>query len=178
MRRSCALVLCALLSGALVPTFAAGAHATTRRGKSVDECTLLTTAQAATIMGAKPDGPGAPDNEACSWQTDPYDRTNLAFVTVEVQPLAKYRRGYPDVRTYLDESTTVGIDRLAGVGSEAYSTYSALSGPGSADGITVRVGKQVLSVGFQAADRVEKPSPEFDRIVRIVKKMVAKLKSA
>jgi hypothetical protein len=148
------------------------------RAKPVDECTLLTPRQAAKIMGAKPYSAGAPDNGGCSWETDPSDRSNLAYVTVKVEPLKKYLGSYPNIRTFLDESTTVGIDELPGVGNEAFSTYSALSGPGSSDGITVRAGKQVLSVGFQATDRVENPSPEFAATVAIVKKMVAKVKQA
>ncbi|MCJ7437355.1 MAG: hypothetical protein MUP97_06290 [Acidimicrobiia bacterium] len=174
MRRA-AIPLACLLVLATVLT-AASARAAPRRPKRVNECTLLTTGQAGTIMGAEPYARGAPDGEACSWQTDPTDRANLRYVVVTVEGLAKYLGKHPDVRTFLDESTTVGIDPLPGVGSEAYSTYSALSGPGSSDGITVRVGKQVLSVGFQATDRVENPSPEFDQIVAIVQKMAAKLR--
>jgi hypothetical protein len=174
MRRTAIPLTCFLVIATVVT--AASAAATPRRAKPVNECTLLTTAQAATIMGAEPYGRGAPDNGGCSWQTDPTDRANFRYVVVTVKGLAKYLGKYPDVRTFLDKSTTVGIDPLPGVGSEAYSTYSGLSGPGSSDGITVRVGKQVLSVSFQATDRVENPSPELDQIVQIVRKVVAKLR--
>jgi hypothetical protein len=177
MRRTGALLSClvvTVLAGvALSGVVPAGAAP---RAKSVDECRLLTTKQAEVIMRTEPFGRGAPDNDGCSWQTDPTDRANLAYVTVTVLPLAKYLRDSPDVRTFLDETTTVGIDDLPGVGSEAYSTYSGLTGPGASDGITVRVGKQVMSIGFQPAERIENPSAEFDRVVTIVEKMVAKLK--
>ena len=155
---------------------AAGPAGAGVRTETLDECKLLTKRQATTIMGAKPYAPGSEDNGGCSWETDPTDRANLAYVTVKVEPLEKYLGTYPSIRSYLDESTTVGIDKLPGVGNQAFSTYSALSGPGSSDGITVRVGNQVLSIGFQATERVENPSPQFDATVEVVKKMVAKLR--
>jgi hypothetical protein len=83
---------------------------------------------------------------------------------------------YPNVRTYFDKSTTVGIDVLAGVGDEAFSTYSALSGPGTSDGLTVRVGKNVLSIGLQRTTPLPNSSPDFDQTVAIVKTIVPKLR--
>ncbi len=171
------LVALLLTAPVLAGTLPAGAAVL--GAKTVDECKLLTRKQAAVFMQVKPFDAGAPDNDGCSWQTDPSDRSNgFSYVTVTVLPLAKYLRDYPDVRTFLDESTTVGIDDLPGVGSEAYSTYSGFTGPGASDGITVRVGKQVMSIGYQPAEKIENPSPEFDRVVAIVKKMVAKLKGS
>jgi hypothetical protein len=157
----------------------AAAPAAGASNRAVDECTLLTNAQARAIMGTKPYSVGAPDNGGCSWGSDPYDRTHITFVTLKVQPAAKLLARYDDdLRTYLDESTNVGIDPLPGVGDEAFSTYSPLSGPGTADGISVLVGKRVVEIGFQPVDPVQNPSPAFDRVVRIVKKVVAKVRAS
>ncbi len=168
--RSALVVVLVVLVVAVMP--AAGA-------RSVSECALLTETQAAKIMGTKPFSSGTPDNGGCSWETDPADRANgVAFVTLKVEPAKQLLERYNgDLRTYLDQSTNVGIDLLPGVGDEAFSTYSPLSGPGSADGFTVLIGKQVLDVGVQPVERLENPSPEFDRVVKIVKKMVAKVRS-
>lgn len=161
----------AMLLAATVPASA--------RPARIDECKLLTDAQAETIMGTEPFAPGAPDNGGCSWQTDPSDRANgLAYVTLKVQPAKKVLADYDgDLRTYLDESTTVGIDELAGVGDEAFATYSVLSGPGTADGISVMVGNQLLQMSFQPVEPVQNPSDELGQIVRIVKKAVAKVRT-
>lgn len=174
--RSRRLPLVVVLAAAVVLTVVVPASA---RPARVDECKLLTDAQAETIMGTEPFAPGAPDNGGCSWQTDPSDRANgLAYVTLKVEPAKKVLADYDgDLRTYLDESTTVGIDKLRGVGDEAYSTYSALSGPGTADGIWVIVGDQLLHTGFQPVEPVQNPSDELDQIVRIVKKAVAKVRA-
>ena len=67
--------------------------------------------------------------------------------------------------------------RLQGVGDGAFSTYSPLSGAGTADGISVLVGKRVLEMGFQPTERVKKPSPEFDRIVRFAQGIVKKMRA-
>jgi hypothetical protein len=180
--RRIAVLLAAILAGILVTsTIVApgvlGATRSSRARRSINPCTLLTAAQAATVMGVEPVGGAFRDGGGCSWQTDPTDRANLAYVTIEVQPLKKLLgKKYPDVRTYLDKSTTVGIDALPGVGDEAFSTYSALSGPGTSDGMTVRVGKNVLSIGFQRTTPVANPSPQLDQIVTIVKTIVAKLR--
>jgi hypothetical protein len=181
MMRRIAVLLTVILAGILVTStiVAPGALGVTRSNRarrSINPCTLLTAAQATTVMGVTPVGGGFRDGGGCSWQTDPADRANLAYVTIKVQPLKKLLgTKYPDVRTYLDKSTTVGIDALPGVGDEAFSTYSALSGPGTSDGMTVRVGKNVLSIGFQGTTRVANPSPQFDQIVTIVKSIVPKL---
>jgi hypothetical protein len=171
-----------LLAGMLGVSFATapgalGAIRSDRALRSINPCTLLTDAQATTVMGVAPLGGGSPDHGGCSWQTDPADRTNLSYVTLEAQPLKKLLgKKYRNVRTYLDQTTTVGIDPLPGVGDEAFSTYSALSGPGTSDGITVRVGKNVLTIGFQRMTPVANPSPEFDQIVSVVKTIVPKLR--
>jgi hypothetical protein len=180
--RRIAVLLTAILAGILVTStiVAPGAFGATRLNRarrSINPCTLLTTAQATTVIGVEPVGGAIRDRGGCSWQTDPTDRTNLAYVTIDVQPLKKLLgKKYPNVRTYLDKSTTVGIDALPGVGDEAFSTYSALSGPGTSDGITVRVGKNVLSIGFQRTTPVANPSPELDQIVTIVKTVLPKLR--
>jgi hypothetical protein len=149
------------------------------RALAVDECTLLTKKQAATIMQAKPFEDGRPDNGGCSWETDPYDRVNYSYVTVKVESLKKFLGGtYPDVRTAIDESTNVGIEPLDDVGSEAFLTFSPLLGEGYVDGVTVRVGKQVLDLGFQPTEKVANPSDELDDVISIVKKMAAKVRSS
>jgi hypothetical protein len=165
-----------LVTGAIVAPAALAATDPNRAQRSTNPCTLLTTAQATTVMGAEPAGSGYRDHGGCSWQTDPTDQANLAYVTLKVQPLKQLLGKYPDVRTYLDRSTTVGIDALRGVGDEAFSTHSALSGPGTSDGMTVRLGKRVLSIGFQRPTPVANPSPELDQIVTIVKGIVPKLR--
>jgi hypothetical protein len=171
-----------VLAGTLVTiTIAAsvayGATRSTQSLRSINPCTLLTSAQATTVMGADPVGGAFRDHGGCSWQTDPSDRANLAYVTIDVQPLKKLLgKKYPNVHTYLEKSTTVGIDTLPGVGDEAFSTYTALSGPGTSDGLTLRVGKNVLTIGSQRATPVANPSPEFDKIVAIVKSTVPKLR--
>ena len=191
--RRIAVLLAAILAGILVTsTIVApgvlGATRSNRARRSINPCTLLTAAQATTVMGVEPVGgairdgggfrlSGLDGGALCSWQTDPTDRANLAYVTIEVQPLKKLLgKKYPDVRTYLDKSTTVGIDALPGVGDEAFSTYSALSGPGTSDGMTVTVGKNVLSIGFQRTTPVANPSPQLDQIVTILKTIVPKLR--
>ncbi len=172
MRRTyVALLVCALaLSGVAVVVVPAGA--------AIDECDLLSDSQAKTIMRAKPYGPGtANEYGECTWQTDPYDRQHLAGVTVKVEKRAKLLARYDDdLRTYIDESTNVGIDPLPGVGDEAFSVYDPLTGPGASSGIDVAVGKRILSISYIPAKRVENPSPEFDQIVKIVKKVVAKVR--
>lgn len=178
MRRTASLVSCTLAALLLMGAFATSAGAAPSK-KTVDECKLLTTKQAAVIMQTEPYSDGSPDNDGCSWETDPTDRANgFAYVTVTVEALKAFLGSHPDVRTAIDESTNVGIDPLPGVGSEAYSTYSPLSGPGTADGFTVRVGKQVLEIGVRPVTSIENPSPELDQVVKIVKKMVAKVKSS
>lgn len=176
MRRAFALFIVAIVGVLAIGVLPAAGS----RTRAVDECKLLTDSQARTIMGTEPFGDGSPDNGGCSWETDPSDRANgYAYVTVKVEPAKKLLKRYDgDLRTYLDESTNVGIDPLPGVGDEAFSTYSPLSGPGSADGITVLVGSRVLRIGFQPAERVENPSPALDRVVRIVKKVVAKVRAS
>lgn len=176
--RSMAVLLVSALSLTVVGAAATAGGASAPRVKAIDECKLLTAKQAATIMGTKPFSPGAPDNDGCSWETDPTDRAHLAYVTITVFGLKKYLHGKPDIRTEIDESTNVGIDPLPGVGDEAFSTYSPLSGPDSADGITVRVGKQVFAMGFQPVTKVANPSPELDAIIAIVKKAVAKVEKS
>ena len=170
--RRIVIIMCAL-TAVVAPTSLAGA----RVPSAIDECTLLTNAQARTIMHAKPYSDGAPDNGGCSWQTDPYDRLHLAGVTVKVESRAKVLARYgDDLRTYLEESTNVGIDPLPGVGDEAFSIYAPLTGPGASSGIEVAVGKWILSIEFQPSARVENPSSEFSRIVKITKKVVAKVR--
>jgi hypothetical protein len=171
MRRTCsALMLILAVSGLAAISTAGNAAA------AIDECKLLTNAQARAIMGTKPVGGATPDNGGCSWQSDPYDRAHLAFVTLTVEPASKLLARYgDDLQTYLDESTNVGIDPLDGVGDEAFSTYSPLSGPGTADGISVRGGTRVVQLGFQPIASVKNPSPELDRVVRIVKQVVRKV---
>lgn len=171
MRRIPILFLASLVIVAL----SSGAASASARS-AVNECTLLTKTQVATIMGTKPVSK-APDNEGCSWSTDPLDRANLAYVTTKVVPQKTFVRDYPDVRTAIDESTNVGIEPLDGVGSEAFLTYSPLTGEGYVDGVTVRIGKQVLTLGFQPVERVANPSEQLDDIVSVVKKMVAKVKA-
>ena len=155
------LVALLLTAPVLAGTLPAGAAVL--GAKTVDECNLLTRKQAAVFMQVKPFDAGAPDNDGCSWQTDPSDRSNgFSFVTVTVLPLTKYLRDYPDVRTFLDESTTVGIDDLPGVGSEAYSTYSGFTGPGASDGITVPSASR--SCRSATSGREDRESvAEFDR---------------
>lgn len=163
--------MCAL-TAVVGPMSAAGA----RVPAAIDECSLLTNAQARTIMQAKPYSDGAPDNGGCSWQTDPYDRLHLAYVTVEVQRRGKVLARYgDDLRRFLEESTNVGIDALADVGDEAFSVYAPLTGPGASSGIEVAEGPWIVSIGFQPSERVENPSPELSRIVKIARKVVAKL---
>ena len=145
---------------------------------AVDECTLLTKKQAATIMQTKPFEDGAPDNGGCSWQTDPSERAGYAYVTAKVESLKAFLGDHPDVRTAIDESTNVGIEPLDGVGSEAFLTYSPLIGEGYVDGVTVRFGKQVLELGFQPVDKVANPSDELDDVIAIVEKMVAKARAS
>jgi hypothetical protein len=188
MRRIAVLLAGILVTSAIVAPGVLGATRSNRARRSINPCTLLTAAQATTVMGVEPVGGAFRDGGGCSWQTDPTDRANpngdlrralgeVAYVTIEVQPLKKLLgKKYPDVRTYLDKSTTVGIDALPGVGDEAFSTYSALSGPGTSDGMTVRVGKNVLSIGFQPTTPVANPSPQLDQIVTIVKTIVPKLR--
>ena len=147
-----------------------------RRTTAVDECTLLTQTDAAKIMGVEPYAPGAFDTGGCSWNTDPADRAHFAYVYVKVEGRKSYLGKYPDIHTFLDKSTTVGIDPLRGVDDKAFSTYSGLSGPGSSDGITVAVGKRVLSISFQATQRVVNPSPTFDRVIKVVRRIVARLR--
>ena len=160
---SCALAL------AIAPSTLSGA----RVSSAIDECTLVTNAQARKIMQAKPYSDGAPDNGGCSWETDPYDRQHLAFVTVKVERRATVLARYSDdLRSYLDESTNVGIDPLPDVGDEAF------TGPGASSGIYVAVADSILSIEFQPLERVENPSPAFSRIVKIVKKVVAKVRKA
>jgi hypothetical protein len=168
--------LVVVLASALVVAVVSPAVARTAR---IDECKLLTVAQAETIMGTEPFGGGSPDNGGCSWQTDPSDRASgLAYVTLKVDAARKVLADYDDdLRTYLDESTNVGIDELPGVGDEAFSTYSPLSGPGTSDGLSVLVGDRLLRIGFQRAESVQNPSDELDQIVRIVKKAVAKVRA-
>ncbi len=166
---SCALAL------AIAPSTLSGA----RVSSAIDECTLVTNAQARKIMQAKPYSDGAPDNGGCSWETDPYDRQHLAFVTVKVERRATVLARYSDdLRSYLDESTNVGIDPLPDVGDEAFSIYDPFTGPGASSGIYVAVDDSILSIEFQPLERVENPSPAFSRIVKIVKKVVAKVRKA
>ena len=165
-----------LVTGTIVAPAALAATGSNRARRSTNPCTLLTTAQATRLMGTEPAGSGYHDHGGCSWQTDPTDRANFAYVTLKVEPLKQLLGKYADVRTYLEKSTTVGIDALPGVGDEAFSTFSALSGPGTSDGMTVRVGKRVLSIGFQRPTPVANPSPELDRIVTIVKGIGPKLR--
>ncbi len=162
---------------ALLVTTLAGAAAA--KPKGINECKLLTDAQAEAIMGVEPYGKPAPDNGGCSWQTDPYDRETIAYVTLKVEKAAPVLSDYGgDLRTYLDESTNVGIDELADVGDEAFTTYSPLSGPGTVDGVSVLVGKQLLQLGIRPVETVENPSAELDELVGIVKKVVAKVQRA
>jgi hypothetical protein len=139
---------------------------------SVDECALLTDEEAAELMLVEPYAPGAPDNDACSWSTDPVDRELFAYVLLEVQPLEEVLDGrYPDYRTYLDESTTVGIEDLTGLGDEAFIVTPALSGIG----IDVVDGEQVVSLSIQPAEPYDADSPEFERAVEIMQEVLDRL---
>jgi hypothetical protein len=171
MRRTCSALVLIFAVSILAAIPAAGTAAA-----AIDECKLLTNTQARAIMGTRPVGGATPDNGGCSWQSDPSDRANLTFVTLKVESASKLLARYDDdLGTYLDESTNVGIDPLDGVGDEAFSTYSPLSGPGTADGISVLVGTRVIEIGFQPVEPVRNPSPELDRVVRIVKQVVRKV---
>lgn len=147
-------------------------------GAAIDECALLTDAQAESIMQTEPYSAGSEDNGGCSWETDPSDRANgIAYVVLKVEKRKTLLADYGnDLQTYLDESTNVGIDALPGIGDEAFSIYAPLTGPGASSGIEVAVGKRIVSISYQPAERVENPSPEFDKIVKIVKKVVAKVR--
>lgn len=140
---------------------------------SVDECALLTDAEAEELMLVEPYAPGAPDNDACSWGTDPLDRANLnAYVVLEVQPLEDVLDGrYPDYRTYLDESTNVGIEDLPGLGDEAFIVSPPLSGIG----IDVVDGDQTVSLSIQPAEPYDADSPEFERAVEIMEEILNRL---
>jgi len=175
--RPVAIVLAVGLT--LAVSGASVAVASARVPSAIDECKLLTDAQAATVMQAELFGSGVPDNGGCSWETDPSDRQHLSYVVLKVEKRAKLLARYgDDLRTYLDESTNVGIDPLPGVGNEAFSIYDPLTGPGASSGIEVAVGKRIVSIDYRAAERIENPSPAFDTIVKIVKKVVAKVRKA
>lgn len=180
--RRIAILLVGILAGILVTSTvvvpgALGATRSNRAWRSINPCTLLTAPQATTVLGAESVGGAFRYPRGCSWHTNPTDGTNPSYVTIEVQPLKKLLgKKYRNVRTYLEKSTTVGIDALPGVGDEAFSTYSALSGPGTSDGMTVRVGKNVISIGFQRSTPVANPSPQLDQIVTIVKTIVPTLR--
>lgn len=180
-RARAALIVMAVAAiglGAALP--AAGASTLDRASQATLECTLLTDKQAETIMGVEPFSPGAPDNDGCSWGTDPSDRANgFAYVVVNVDPKAKLLKRYGgSLRRYYDESTNVGIDPLPALGTGALSIYDPLTGPGASSGVAIVVGKNVLQIEYQPTERVLNPSPQFDAIVKIAKKAVAKLKKA
>jgi hypothetical protein len=69
---------CTLVTAVIAAPTALGEIRSDQPRRSINPCSLLTTAQAATIMGTQPSSDGFPDNAGCSWQTDPSDRVNLA----------------------------------------------------------------------------------------------------
>jgi hypothetical protein len=180
MRKAAALLVSAAIAMAASGVAAAGATARASISQAVDECTLLTDAQAKTIMGVEPFGGGSPDNDGCSWGTDPSDRANgFAYVVVNVDPKAKLLKRYGgNLRRYFDESTNVGIDPLPALGKGAISIYDPLTGPGKSSGVAVVVGSNVLRIEYQPVGEIVNPSPRLDAIVKIAKKAVAKLKKA
>ena len=179
MRTAAALLVSAAIAMAASGVAVSGATERARASQAVDECALLTDAQAKTIMGVEPFGSGSPDNGGCSWGTDPSDRSHLAYVVVNVDPKAKLLKRYGgDLRRYFDESTNVGIDPLPALGKGAISIYDPLTGPGASSGVAIVVGKNVLRIEYQPTDRVLNPSPQFDAIVKVAKKVVAKLRKA
>jgi hypothetical protein len=178
MRKAAGLLVCGAIAVAASGVTVAGATARARVAQAVDECTLLTDTQAKTIMGVEPFSGGSPDNDGCSWGTDPSDRANgFAYVVVNVDPKAKLLKRYGgSLRRYFDESTNVGIDPLPALGKGAISIYDPLTGPGKSSGVAIVVGANVLRIEYQPVDEVVNPSPRLDAIVKIAKKAMAKLK--
>lgn len=123
MPRAAALFVSAAIAVAASGVAVAGASEPSRVSQAAVECTLLTDKQAESIMGVEPFGRGAPDNDGCSWGTDPSDRANgFAYVVVNVDPKAKLLKRYGgSLRRYYDESTNVGIDDLTALGKGALS---------------------------------------------------------
>ena len=71
MHRFRAAVVAPLLVGLLVSLGVFTASVAGARLRPVDECMLLTKAQAKVIMGAEPFSPGAPDNGGCAGERTP-----------------------------------------------------------------------------------------------------------
>jgi hypothetical protein len=179
MYRAAAVLVSAAIAVAMAGIGVAGATGRARVAHAVDECKLLTDAQAKTIMGIEPFNGGEPDNGGCSWGTDPSDRRTFAYVVVNVDPKAKLLKRYGgSLRRYFDESTNVGIDNLPALGKGALSIYDPLTGPGASSGVAIVVGSNVLRIEYQPLETIKNPSPELDAVVKIAKKAVAKLKKS
>ncbi len=147
-------------------------------GGTDDPCSLLTDDEVAEIMGVEPFTPGGtPGDEegVCNWESDPTDRENYLYVTLQVEPLADATEGYPDLRTAIDESTNVEIIDVDGLGDEAYATKSPLLNAGEVDGLDIAVGDTVLHVGWQPQEPVVRDTPRFDDVLDIARKAIQRL---
>lgn len=148
------------------------------REQAEGPCALLTDEEVVEIMGTEPSGAGVSEVDdgetVCNWGTNDPERLFYVFVRLESLDDVLGDR-YPDYRTFLDESTNVEIVDVDDLGDEAYATKSPLLGAGLLDGLDVVVGDQVVELGWQSRDPVDRDAPRFDDVVAIMERVLDRL---
>jgi hypothetical protein len=136
-----------------------------------DVCKMLTTRQVVTIMADKPFGRPRPDEQGCTWDTDPVKRVDegrYRYVFLEVKSREEATDGYPDHRSAL-ESGTRQIRPIKGIGDEAYTGKTVLTADGTIDSVNVVKGDTVVELNWQAAKPVKPGSARYRQILKIVR---------
>ena len=135
-----------------------------------DPCDLLSKKQARAIMGVKPFGSASPDNEGCSWETDPVERESYYYVFLEVKSLDEATEGYPDYETARDAAgSSEAIEPLDGLGDEAYTGKTVLVPEGAIDSLYAVTGDTVVELSWQSRRPVAVDSAHYDKIVKIMR---------
>ena len=143
---------------------------------SPDEvCTLLTSKQVVTVMGAKPFGRPTPDEHGCTWETDPAKRVKggaYRYVFLEVKTLEDATDGYPDYRSALEDGTRE-IRPITGLGDRAYTGKTVLIPAGTIDSLNAAKGDTVVELNWQAATPVKRGSARYRQILKIERALLA-----
>ncbi|MGH9050937.1 MAG: hypothetical protein ACRDY4_14510 [Acidimicrobiia bacterium] len=162
MRRSALLLV--------TVTIASLALATPAGAGGDDPCDRLSKKQVRTIMGARPFGAPLPEDDGCSWETDPVDRDNYRYVLLEVKSLDDATEGYPDYRTARDAAgSSEAIEPIDGLGDEAYTGKTVLVPEGAIDSLYAVTGDTVVELSWQSRKPVRIDSKHYDKIVKIMR---------
>ena len=153
-------------------SFAGGAHTGVPTPDEV--CKMLTSKQVVTIMGAKPFGRPTPDEQGCTWESDPSKRLEgtYRYVFLEVKSLDEATSGYPDYRSALEEGTRE-IRPISGLGDLAYTGKTVLIPNGTVDSLNAAKGDTVVELNWQAAKPVKRGSARYRQIVKIQRGLLA-----